>query len=167
MLKIIPGFPAYYATEDGRIWSQKTRRFLKPCPLHDGYIRVALCKDLKVHYKRVHRLVLETFIGPCPEGMECCHENDVRADNRLKNLRWDTRENNQRDSIKHGTHRCLHQNGRTNPNTKLKEKDVRMIVYMFRTGLFSQKEIAKVYNMGRSSISDIITKKHWKHIWTG
>jgi hypothetical protein len=39
-------------------------------------------------------MVLFAFVGPCPEGMECCHENDVRDDNRIENLRWDTHANN-------------------------------------------------------------------------
>lgn len=38
----------------------------------------------------VHRLVLESFVGPCPEGMEACHNNGNGFDNRLENLRWDT-----------------------------------------------------------------------------
>lgn len=29
----------------------------------------------------IHRLVLETFVGPRPEGMECCHNNDDPSDN--------------------------------------------------------------------------------------
>lgn len=51
------------------------------------------------------RSVLETFVGPCPEGMECCHfpERD-RSNNRLDNLRWDTHHENVLDAVRHGTH---------------------------------------------------------------
>lgn len=52
----------------------------------------------------VHRLVLEAFVGPCPPGMETCHGNGNRLDNRLNNLRWDTSSNNERDKLQHGTH---------------------------------------------------------------
>lgn len=51
-----------------------------------GYLRV---KIGTVIYS-VHRLVLETFVGPCPEGKTCDHINRVRDDNRLENLRWAT-----------------------------------------------------------------------------
>lgn len=51
----------------------------------------------------VHRLVLLAFVGPCPEGMEACHINGDPADNRVENLRWDTRSENQRDRVRHGT----------------------------------------------------------------
>lgn len=45
----------------------------------------------------VHRLVLESFVGPCPDGMEACHNNGNGFDNRIENLRWDTHESNMRD----------------------------------------------------------------------
>jgi hypothetical protein len=53
---------------------------------------------------RVHRLVLEAFVGPCPEGMVGCHNDGDPLNNRLDNLRWDTPSNNERDKWVHGTH---------------------------------------------------------------
>lgn len=52
---------------------------------------------------KVHRLVLETFVGPRPEGAEACHNNGDKLDNRLTNLRWDTPGANARDKLAHGT----------------------------------------------------------------
>lgn len=52
----------------------------------------------------VHHLVLEAFVGPCPAGLEGCHNNGVSDDNRLINLRWDTRSANQLDAVRHGVH---------------------------------------------------------------
>jgi len=57
----------------------------------------------KKYTKRVHRLVLEAFVGPAPKGMVCCHWNGDPTDNRLSNLRWDTPKANQSDSVRHGT----------------------------------------------------------------
>lgn len=51
-----------------------------------------------------HRAVLLAFIGPCLDGMECCHNNGDPLDNRLENLRWDTRQANTIDKINHGKH---------------------------------------------------------------
>lgn len=50
----------------------------------------------------VHRLVLEAFVGPCPDGMECCHYDDDPSNNRIENLRWDTHSANQRDLVRNG-----------------------------------------------------------------
>lgn len=57
---------------------------------------LAVSVNYKHHY--VHRLVLETFVGPCPEGMECDHVNRDRSDNRLQNLRWVTSVDNHRNT---------------------------------------------------------------------
>jgi len=54
--------------------------------------------------KRVHRLVLEAFIGPAPKGTICCHNDGDPTNNRLENLRWDTHSSNTRDAIRHGTY---------------------------------------------------------------
>ncbi len=53
---------------------------------------------------RVHVLVAEAFIGPRPEGSECRHLNGNPADNRVSNLAWGTRSENNRDAVAHGTH---------------------------------------------------------------
>ncbi len=79
----------------GRALAQKTTRL--------GYRAVCLYRDQQCQHVRVHRLVLEAFVGPCPDGMEACHNDGDRQNNHLSNLRWDTHSNNVQDSIKHGT----------------------------------------------------------------
>jgi len=49
-------------------------------------------------------MVLETFVGPRPLGMDSCHTNDVKTDDRLINLRWDTPRENQLDLVRNGKH---------------------------------------------------------------
>jgi hypothetical protein len=69
-----------------------------------GYMLVALCRDGHQKTKRVHHAVLETFVGPRPDGMEGCHNDGDASNNRLVNLRWDTSSANTFDAIRHGTH---------------------------------------------------------------
>jgi hypothetical protein len=45
----------------------------------------------------VHVLVLTAFVGPAPDGMECCHWDDDPANNHRDNLRWGTRADNLAD----------------------------------------------------------------------
>lgn len=163
-LKTISGFPNYAVSKNGKVWSRKRQIFLKP-QMRGGYKSVRLHENNKWRYKTIHRLLLRTFIGKCPKGMEACHNNGNRSDNRLENLRWDTRKHNHADAIKHGTHTCLTQKGENSSQAKLTEQDVRMIVYMCRTGDFSQREIADIYHVRDSCISRIVNKKRWKHIW--
>lgn len=69
--------------------------------IKNGYYYVALSATDK---RLVHRLVLEAFVGPCPDGMECCHNDNNRLNNLVSNLRWDTRYNNVQDTRAAGTH---------------------------------------------------------------
>lgn len=82
-------------------------RILIPSPIQSGHLQVNMGPrdGSKRRTLLVHRLVLTTFVGPCPEGMEACHNNGDEKDNRVENLRWDTRESNVRDCVAHGTHR--------------------------------------------------------------
>lgn len=53
--------------------------------------------------RQVHRLVLEAFVGPCPDdGMECLHADGDPANNHVTNLRWGTRSENNLDKVRHG-----------------------------------------------------------------
>ena len=56
------------------------------------------------HTRLVHRLVLEAFVGPRPEGMVARHLNGDPGDNRLENLAWGTQSENNYDKVRHGTH---------------------------------------------------------------
>jgi hypothetical protein len=69
-----------------------------------GYHRVLLYKRGRRKLRLVHHLVLEAFVGARPEGMDGCHENGIRDDNRVENLRWDTKSGNMKDKVRHGTH---------------------------------------------------------------
>jgi len=110
-VKPIKDFPNYYVTDIGRVFSNKThyshwrnpRTSLVPYELRPvteprGYKVVGLANDSMVITKSVHRLVLETFVGLPPEGMECWHHDGNPANNQLENLRWDTHSANMRDA---------------------------------------------------------------------
>ena len=68
-----------------------------------GYLKVELHKNGKISHTNIHRLVLEAFEGPCPDGMEACHNDGNPTNNTIENLRWGTRSENRRDAVKHGT----------------------------------------------------------------
>lgn len=65
----------------------------------DGRRRINLKRRGELIRCRVAVLVLTAFVGPAPPGMECCHNNSVASDDRLDNLRWDTRIANARDAL--------------------------------------------------------------------
>lgn len=108
----ILGYEGLYEVSDlGRVRShiRRTNWLLKPRRSRDRNHRnpgwtVALFKDGVRKNHLIHRLVLEAFVGPCPEGQEACHWNDDAADNRLANLRWDTHSANTQDKLRNGNH---------------------------------------------------------------
>lgn len=69
-----------------------------------GYAQANLRDNGEQHLVFVHRLVMEAFVGPMPEGMQVCHNNGDKSDNRLENLRYDTGSSNTFDSVAHKTH---------------------------------------------------------------
>lgn len=112
--KPVVGYEEFYEVSDaGRVRSLTRRtpvgvrvgRILKPRRHKNGGHRyVQLCRDGGCVSRTVHRLVLETFLGPRPEGMEACHFPDRDpGNNRLANLRWDTSAANKADAVRHGT----------------------------------------------------------------
>lgn len=109
--RTVPGFASYKVSTLGRFESTRNSHigFTRPArilvhkPGPNGYILFELRTDTHRCPRTLHSIVLETFVGPCPEGMEACHKNGIRQDCRLTNLRWDTRKANHEDSVRHGT----------------------------------------------------------------
>lgn len=135
-------------------------RMLIPWDNTHGRLQVYLCKNNKKIVKQIHRLVLETFVGACPDGMECCHNDDDYTNNSLENLRWDTHENNIKDKIRN----CKTTIGEKDGMSKLKVSDVIKIKNILDEKLFSQNEIANLFNVGISTISRIKLNKSWRNI---
>jgi len=117
----IPGFPGYRVGDDGSVWILKDGEWVRVNSSRhkSGYRRVRLLRDGKYHSLLVHRLVLEAFVGPCPDGMEVCHYPDTdKANNRLENIRWDTHAENMKDTYRNRppiTEKCCAKCGEIKP----------------------------------------------------
>ena len=75
----------YEVFEDGKIWSYRKNKFLKPQTQKNGYQVVNLYdNDGKMKKYLVHRIVYESVSGaPIPEGMQVNHINEDKTDNRF------------------------------------------------------------------------------------
>lgn len=80
---------------------------------------------------QVHHLVAAAFLGPRPVGLDVCHNNGICTDNRLENLRYDTRSANIRDAVEHGTH---YMKGRKKSHCKRGHALVDDNIYVSRQG---------------------------------
>lgn len=94
---MVPGFPGYLVSSQGRVWSVLGSRPLAQTPDSGGYLRVSLRRDGRQVTRAVHVLVCEAFHGPRPAGYHACHGKAGQLVNTVDNLRWDTPEENERD----------------------------------------------------------------------
>lgn len=122
-----------------------------------GYPAVNLTKkDFRKQFL-VHRLVLQSFVGDCPAGMEACHNDGNRLNTNLSNLRWDTKRNNELDKRNHPTW----QGGEKNGRSKLKTEQVKYIrINKNESDVF----LAKKFNVSADAISKVKRRKNWAFI---
>lgn len=162
--RAVTGYEGFYEVSDlGRVRSldravrsrggfRLTRGcLLKPQKHSRGYAQVGLGRRTAL----VHRLVLDAFRGPCPDGMEGCHNNGVRTDNRLDNLRYDTPVSNAQDRRVHGT------NGAGECNAKAKLTSEQVAEIRAARGVMRQRDLAARYGVGQTQISRIHTGQRW------
>ena len=96
-MKDVVGYEGLYAvTSCGRVWSYKSKKFLKPYTDCNGYLKVKLCKDNEMKQYKIHRLVAEAYL-PNPNNLrDVDHIDNDRTHNYLNNLQWITHKDNVR-----------------------------------------------------------------------
>lgn len=99
-VEVVPveGFDDYFVSRDGRVWSDKSKKWLKPAPDSCGYLKVVLCRNSKPVCKAIHRLVAEVFVpNDDPERKDTVdHIDNNKTNNRADNLQWLSRADNAR-----------------------------------------------------------------------
>ena len=166
-MRPVTGCPGYFVIADGEMWSSRRGKWvrLKPSRKHNGgyeIYKLAMgygnrCKCRTVY---LHRSILEEYVGPCPEGMEACHNDGDPTNNCLENLRWDTHRNNGFDSYKHGKH--PDRRGSLHPQSKLTESDLPKARKLREQGL-SYAKIGKVFGVHGQTMMLALKGLQWKH----
>lgn len=167
----ITGHPGYRVGDDGTVWrhyagspdrpNRRPPRWkqLRPKSQYSGHKSVSLAAAGGPVYRRVHRLVLEAFVGPCPPGMECCHNDGDPANNRLQNLRWDTRKANRADQLAHGTR----VRGESIPWSRLTAAAVAEIRRLRVAGR-GYAWLASRFGVGKTTVRAAIEGRSWAHV---
>lgn len=164
--KQIEGYPDYLIGNDGSVISnfkyrKSNSRVLKK-RYQRGYVYVMLYANSIPKNISIHRLVAKHFVDGYEDGLTVNHKDCNKKNNHYTNLEWVTHAQN----IKHRDENNLRiaPKGVECANSKLNDDDVRHIRELYSTGKYTHKQIAKMYSMDRSTISDVINRTHWKHV---
>lgn len=118
MKKQIKDYPAYDIYSDGRVFSRKRGKFLKPCKNNSGYNTVNLYNGT-IEGRRscsIHELVAENFIEKPADAVEVNHKDGNKDHNDYTNLEWITHSDNLNHAYENNLHhkqravKCLENN---------------------------------------------------------
>ncbi len=164
--KPISGFPEYEVSNLGRIrswrrvkpWRKNAPKIMVQNPSNGGYLMVFFHYHKQRWVKYPHRLVLEAFVGSCPEGQECNHKDGNKNNCHLDNLEWISPSENIRHALMNGLR--IPGQGEKAPNSKLKEGEVWLIRKLAASGVMGVL-ISKIFKLSRGQVSRIVNHRNW------
>jgi hypothetical protein len=127
----------YTIYSDGRVYSNKSKKFIKP-HIENGYYRIGLYIDGKPKTYKLHRLIGECFIEK-PEGKNQINHKDCnKLNNDVSNLEWCNNSENQLHAYKNGLNVSIH----------------KKLVLDLETGVYydSATELANLLGMNRVTL---------------
>ena len=166
----VPGFPGYRVGDDGSVWSRwhnsghgnvcmvdQWRKLRPGKPDKKHYAQVTLTRDGRHFMRSVHRLVLESFVGPDHYGLDTRHLDDNRENNQLSNLVRGTRKENMADAVRNGK---WSSKGERNPQAKMSVSEVKAIRLLLSSG-WTVAELSRRIGRPYSTIQNIKTRIRW------
>jgi len=136
---------------------------MKLSPNTRGYPSICLCSGNNKRTYKVHRLVLEAFVGK--SDLQVNHKNGNKFDNRLENLEYCTGSENiqhaYRNGLNHGPR------GKAQHLVRLTEAQVIRIKFIAKNYIHVHGywvKLSKALNIDSCTIQDIIHNRTWKYI---
>ena len=110
----IQNYPNYLIYKDGKVYSKKSKKFLKARNNGKNYLFVSLCKNGKPKQFYIHRLVGIHYLPNPNDLLEVDHIDRNRLNNDITNLRWISHKHNNhnkgyRSNNKSGI-KCIYKN---------------------------------------------------------
>jgi hypothetical protein len=135
---MIKQFGIYSIHSDGKVWSNKHNKFLKPSKDEKGYLRIGLYINGKSKTYKLHRLIAEMFIPKIEGKTQVNHINGIKTDNYIENLEWCNNSENQQHAWNNG----------------LNTSSYKKVVLDTQTGVFydSATELANLIGVKRSTL---------------
>lgn len=160
-MKFIKNFEDKYAVDEtGNIYSVNYRnkkdniQILKPRINRLGRKYINLCMKGKYKSYMVHRLIAETFLIKDNPDHVVNHKDGNKLNNCVSNLEWISIEDNFNHAVLNNLYSCEF----NNHNCKISNDDV-LLIRDHLCNLYSSRQIAKMYNCSKTTISYIINNK--------
>lgn len=145
----------YSVDEAGFIWSHRQNKRMKIFVNNSGYECLVLNSGKNPKKFLVHRLTAEAFVKN-PSNLPCVnHKDGNKRNNKVLNLEWCTYSSNIQHALK---------SNRPFGRRKLKPKQVKEIREIYAKGKVRQVDLASLYKIDQTVISDIVRGKIWRHI---
>ena len=160
--KPVEGFPDYWVSSKGRIYSLIKNNFVYGNPSGKcGHVEVSFRSDKTRHRSYMHRAVAEAF-NPNPHNLPIVRHGDNNPENNcVNNLDWGTSLDNVQDCIKSGRFRYFTDEDIKAANAKRRTP---IVGINLRTGeevfYISQQEAARDLGINQSSISSVLRNKN-------
>lgn len=151
----------YEVYPDGRVYSIRSKKFLKPFTLGRGkeYLAYKLCKPgRKERTIQAHRLVAFVHI-PLVEGKSIInHKNGIKTDNRVENLEWCTHTENMNHAVANKF--LVHKKGTEHCRASFTKKEVIKFCKLFEKGK-KPIDIAECSSKLYHKITRIYRRDNW------
>lgn len=161
------GFEQFYEiSSNGEVRSKKDGKLRTKYKICSGTRKiycvnsVSLWNGNRYIFTSVHRLVAKTFIENPFNKPEVNHIDNNPLNNNISNLEWCTRQENNDWCTKQ--RRKVH--GENHQDSKLKSSEVKLMRKLYSQGLITKPELAKKYNVSKTTIWKIINNQKWKYI---
>lgn len=100
----------YIITREGRLYSTRKGKYLRPATDKYGYLYYTISVGGERHTFKAHRLVAQAYIPNPSNKPTVDHINGIRKDNRVENLRWATLSEQQRNPVTVVKTMAIHKN---------------------------------------------------------
>lgn len=169
--RLVPSLNSKYEVSSyGQIRNTKTKHTLHQYISKHGYciLQVKPTPNEKKNI-RVHQIVAEAFIGPCPDGYVVNHKDGNKQNNHVDNLEYVTPSQNNQHALDTGLRHPANMKeysprGEKHYKATIDKDMVYKILRMRDETGFGCRKIASALNVSRGAVDGILIGKTWKDV---
>lgn len=152
-------YNGYQVSNYGKVVN-KHGKTLKRNTNNGGYTNTKIIDYDGTNIRGMHRIVATVFISNPNKLPEVNHLDGKKENNRVDNLEWCTKSENQQHEARVLQQKC----GENNYHNKLTDEQVLEIYNLCKNPNIKRKDIAKMYNIIPTAVSSIARGLQWKYL---